>query len=238
MTHTSSKHLLLVEDEEHLAFMLEFNLSREGYQVTVATTLREARERLTDPYDLMIFDVMLPDGTAFDLCKELRENDNHTPVLFLTAKGASNDIVSGLEAGADDYMTKPFALEELFARIHAMLRRQRWEQNTPPPPSHTNTFRFRNNEIDFSQHTVTAQGKKVDLTALELRLLSFFVQHAEEVVSREQILEEVWEVSPTIHTRTVDNFLVRLRRVFENDPSNPQHFLTIRGAGYRFVPEP
>lgn len=230
------KRLLLVEDEEHLGFTLQFNLQEEHYHVDWAPTLADARNHLSTGYDLILLDVMLPDGTGFELCKEIRAQGNRTPVLFLTAKGSSEDIVTGLEAGADDYMTKPFVLGELLARIKAMLRRSSWQSNEASIALPPETFSFGHVHIDFRSHEVTMEGNPVELTHLEFRLLRFFIEHQNQVVSREVLLESVWEVHATSYTRTVDNFLVRLRRLFEKDPSQPKHFLTVRGAGYKFAP--
>ena len=241
MSNTPLAHILLLEDEQHLSMLLEFNLQQEGYTVTLATTLAEARQLVTSSavFDLLLFDVMLPDGNAFELCQELRLEGVHTPLLFLTAKGSGEDIVTGLQLGGDDYMTKPFSLDELLARIAAMLRRKQWEDRPAPVTAEEITeLTFAGNRINFVTHEVLARGKSVELTALELRLLKFFAEHANQVVTRKQILKEVWDVSPTIYTRTVDNFLVRLRRLFEKNPSAPQHFVTIRGVGYRFIPHP
>ena len=232
----TKSRLLLVEDEEHLGFTLQFNLMEEGYHVDWAKTLQQAREHITHSYDLLLLDVMLPDGSGFDWCKELREQDSHVPILFLTAKGSPEDIVAGLELGADDYVTKPFALNELLARIKAMLRRTTWQTDPNLEEDEIKTFAFDNHHINFETHEVVAHGKSVELTHLELRLLRFFVKHPNTVISREALLEHVWEVNASNYTRTVDNFLVRLRRIFEKDPAHPQHFITVRGAGYRFVP--
>lgn len=230
------KRLLLVEDEEHLGFTLQFNLQEEQYHVDWAPDLAQARTLLAEGYDLILLDVMLPDGTGFSWCQEIRAEGNHTPVLFLTAKGSSDDIVTGLDAGADDYMTKPFVLSELLARIKAMIRRSSWQDNSASVALPLDTFTFGHVNVDFRSHDVTAAGKTIELTHLEFRLLRFFIEHQNQVVSREALLEHVWEVHASSYTRTVDNFLVRLRRLFEKDPAQPQHFLTVRGAGYKFVP--
>lgn len=232
-----SKHLLLIEDEAHLAFSLEFNLKEEGYTVAVAETLKKAKILLEeDKPELIILDVMLPDGTGFDFCAELRDRQDLTPVLMLTAKGSSDDIVAGFDAGADDYVTKPFALKELLSRIAAILRRQRW--TTPNGAAQQQRLTFGDNTIDFVTREITIGSRRVELTDLEMRLLQFFADHEGRVIAREELLEKVWQVSPSTHTRTVDNFLVRLRRLFELEPGDPQHFLTIRGVGYRFIQNP
>lgn len=234
----NSNRILLVEDEEHLAFTLRFNLQEEGYSVDLAGTLQAARECLGQPYDLILLDIMLPDGSGFDLCEELRAAGNFAPVVMLTAKGTPEDIVTGLSVGADDYLTKPFSLSELLGRISAVLRRRRWENESRATVAPLSEFVFGDNRINFVTFEVMADGKPVDMTELELRLLRFFVDRPNVVVSREELLEGVWQVSPKTNTRTVDNFLVRLRKVFELDPGDPAHFLTVRGVGYRFVPWP
>lgn len=237
---SEATRILLVEDEQHLAFNLSFNLEAEGYQVDVAETLAGARERLEPAPALILLDVMLPDGNGFEFTRELREAENLVPILMLTAKGTPDDIVSGLEAGADDYLTKPFELTELTSRIAAMLRRRAWETQRLGPVVSTGQgrYEFSGNEIDFEKRQASSRDKTVRLTDLELRLMQYFIEHENEPISREQLLETVWELPPATNTRTVDNFLVRLRRLFEEDPASPRHFLTVRGVGYRFVSSP
>ncbi len=230
--------LLLVEDEAHLAFTLELNLTQEGYQVDVAPTLHQARIFLrTYDYTLLVLDIMLPDGNGLDFCEQFREEGHHTPVLMLTAKGAKPNIIAGLEAGADDYLTKPFDLHELLSRIQALVRRQQWTQarnNTAPQPAEEDAFEFQDARVDFQTQQAHVRERTFELTALEARLLRFFFEREGQVISRNQLLTEVWGISPNTNTRTVDNFMVRLRRLFEADPSRPRHFVTIRGIGYRF----
>ncbi len=235
-----NKRLLLVEDEEHLAFTLEFNLQEEGYAVDVASSLGQARALMRTPYDLIVLDVMLPDGNGVAFCASLRAQGDHTPILMLTAKGTSDDIVTGLDAGADDYMTKPFALQELLGRIAAMLRRRHWDLDSElaPSTSKENLFVFGDFVVDFDAHEVRQDDRVLDVTELELRLLRFFIDNQNKAIARQTLLSEVWHVSGANNTRTVDNFLVRLRRLFEQDPARPAHFLTVRGIGYRFVPNP
>ena len=230
-----SARLLLVEDEEHLAFALEFNLKEEGFEVAVAATLAQARALLAGAFDLLILDVMLPDGNGFELCKELRRQGNRVPILFLTARGSLEDIVQGLEAGGDDYVTKPFALKELMSRVTAMLRRRQWDGPAEPAQEAASEYRFGEHVINFETREAVAFGRQVGLTDLEFRILRYFVDHPDRVIAREELLSNVWEVSPETNTRTVDVFVARLRRVFERDPADPQHFKTVRGAGYRYV---
>ena len=228
------KRILLVEDEEHLAINLEFNLAEEGYQVDHAGDLAQARAWVGQhTYDLVVLDVMLPDGLGTHFCEELRAGRVLTPVLMLTAKGTSDDVVTGLEAGADDYMTKPFSLRELLGRVRALLRRRAWESDEGVGPKKVH---FGAHSVNFETREVLAHGQPVNLTALEMSLLRFFLTRPGQVLTREELLQEVWGLSPQTHTRTVDNFLVRLRRLFEEDPLHPRHFITLRGAGYRFLP--
>lgn len=231
------RRLLVVEDEEHLATGLKLNLELEGYEVDIAGTAREAGERLLNPdgYDVIVLDVMLPDVSGFDLCKKIRASGNYTPVIMLTARGSADDRVHGLESGADDYLTKPFELDELLARVRSMLRRREWERSEENNLAQ-GVVRFGRAEVSFDAHEVSADGVPIALTRLELDLLRYFVQNPGRVLSREELLEQVWKLRSSSSSRTVDNFISRLRRHFEIDPSKPQHFLSIRGAGYKFVP--
>ncbi len=233
MTQTN---LLLVEDEEHLAFTVAFNLRAEGYGVTEAVNLAAARAALDDAhFDLLLLDVMLPDGDGMAFCQELRARGLRTPIMMLTAKGAQQDIVSGLSMGADDYLTKPFALTELLGRVRALLRRHQWSASARKADD---TFRFAGFTVHFDTCEVFKDGLRVEITDLELRLLKHFVENEARALSRHSLLEGVWGVHGETNTRTVDNFIVRLRRLFEPDPANPRHFLTVRGVGYRFVRDP
>jgi DNA-binding response OmpR family regulator len=236
---TSHQRLLVVEDEEHLATGLKLNLELEGYDVEVASTAREAGEALLDPraYDAIVLDVMLPDLDGFELCRRLRESGNYLPVVMLTARSAAEDRVRGLEVGADDYLVKPFDLNELLARLRSMLRRRAWEaeRRRTGAPS-TSAIVLGAAKVDFDSHEVVRNGEPIKLTRLELDLLRYFVEHPGKVLSREHLLEEVWKLHGYSTARTVDNFVFRLRRHFERDPTAPEHFLSVRGAGYKFVP--
>ena len=236
MSEGEAQRLLIVEDEDHLAAGLKLNLELEGYRVDVAANAKEAGQRLLDPagYDAIVLDVMLPDVNGFELCKKFREAGNFIPVIMLTARSSPEDRVLGLEAGADDYMVKPFELDELLARVRSVLRRQRWEQNAPNQVKAT-TLAFGNAEINFDTHEVLVSGESVQLTQLELDLLRYFAEHTGRVLSRTELLERVWKLRNYGNTRTVDNFISRLRRRFEEDPSSPTHFLSVRGAGDKFV---
>ncbi len=231
--------LLIVEDEKHLAFALEYNLSAEGYDVDVAPDVATARQLVSRSPDLVLLDVMLPDGNGFDFCREVRTAGVTVPVMFLTAKGSLDDIVRGLEAGGDDYVTKPFALQELMGRVKAILRRRTWDGATRATVAPgAGAYRFAEHEIHWESREAFAWGRPASLTDLEFRMLRYFADNPGRVIPREELLANVWEVSPELNTRTVDVFMARLRRVFEREPAHPQHFLTVRGAGYRFVPKP
>lgn len=234
---SESRRLLVVEDEEHLAAGLKLNLELEGYEVSIATTAREAGEALLNPraFDAIVLDVMLPDVNGFDLCEKLRKSGNYTPVIMLTARNAAEDRVRGLESGADDYLVKPFELDELLARVRSMLRRREWE-NEQEPATGLDETRFGKARIDFQSHEVTVDGEPAKLTRLELDLLRYFVEHPGRVISRDELLEKVWKLRNYSSARTVDNFISRLRRHFEDDPSRPELFVSVRGAGYKFVP--
>ncbi|MGF1469879.1 MAG: response regulator transcription factor [Sandaracinaceae bacterium] len=223
-----------MEDEEHLAAGLQLNLELDGYDVVVAGSAREAGEQLLQgPFDAIVLDVMLPDMDGFTLCRRLRTSGDYTPVIMLTARGAADDRVRGLESGADDYLVKPFELDELRARVRSLLRRRTWERKDEPATA--STARFGRATVDFDAHQVEVDGREVGLTRLELDLLRYFVANPGRVLSRKELLEQVWHLRST-STRTVDNFMSRLRRHFEADPSRPRHFLSVRGAGYKFVP--
>ncbi|MDG1484121.1 MAG: response regulator transcription factor [Myxococcota bacterium] len=234
-TEAQPQRLLIVEDEPHLSAGLKLNFEFEGFEVDNAATAREAVALLAGAkgYDAIILDVTLPDSDGFTLCKRLRAAGNFTPVIMLTARTQASDRVTGLESGADDYLTKPFDLDELIARVRSMLRRLSWERRAPVV---TSSYTFGGAEIDFERHEATMDGKPLKLTSLELDLLRYFVQNAERVISRTELLEKVWKLPNYPNTRTVDNFVMRLRRHFEASPSNPVYFRSVRGAGYKFVP--
>ena len=229
--------ILVVEDEEHLARGLKLNFELEGFHVEVAQTAREAgRALMSSSFNTILLDVQLPDIDGFTFCERLRESGNYTPVIMLTVKASAEDRVRGLEVGADDYLPKPFDFAELLARVRSQLRRSSWEQSTSSErPSNNVTLGA--GRVDFETHKVTVAGQSVVLTKLELDLLRYFMTHPGRVLSRQELLENVWKLRNYPRTRTVDNFIVRLRRHFEPDPSNPRYFVSVRGAGYRFEPE-
>jgi len=229
-------HILLVEDEINIARGLLFNLEAEGYDVTHVTTGEEALETLSrEHFQLVILDLMLPGINGFEVCRQLRERDSQLPVLMLTARETEEDRIRGLGLGADDYLTKPFSLDELMLRVQGMLRRSSWYR---PTYSEEMSYEFGGNTIDFAEQRAHTERGEIALTDLETRMLRAFIDHEGEILGRKQLLGSVWGVSPRTETRTLDNFVVRLRRYFENDPSRPRHFLTVRGRGYRFVKDP
>ncbi len=232
--------VLVVEDETHLAAGLKLNLELEGFTVDVSETARHAAQLLARPraYAAIVLDVMLPDLDGFDLCKRLRDAGNYTPVIMLTARRSPEDRVRGLEVGADDYLVKPFELSELLARIRSLLRRRQWEDAGSQRSISSATLRFGTAQVDFDSHEVTVGGKPLRMTHLELELLRYFADRPDRVLSRDELLENVWNLRNYPNTRTVDNFVLRLRKYFEPDPSRPVHFLSVRGAGYRFCPVP
>jgi two-component system OmpR family response regulator len=232
--------VLVVEDEAHLAAGLKLNLELEGYRVQAARSLRDARGQLVagNAIDLILLDIMLPDGDGYSFCRQLRDSGLFVPVIMLTARSAAEERVRGLDSGADDYLAKPFELPELLARVRSALRRSTWAQQGAPQEMPRGSYRFGNARIDFDTHEALAGDKPVRLTQLELDLLHYFSQHPMRVLTREELLEQVWKLHNAPNTRSVDNFIVRLRKYFEPQPDKPVHFLSNRGAGYKFVPDP
>ncbi len=225
-------HVLVVEDEPHIAVGLRFNLEAEGYRVTVAGTGEEALERWDrQRADLVVLDVMLPGIDGVEVCRRIRRDDPRVPVLMLTARSEAEDRVAGLASGADDYLTKPFHLDELLLRIRGMLRRSAWYR---PERRSGDPYRFGDNQVFLDQHRAVTPRGEVALTDLEARTLRVFFEREGRVLSRAELLETVWHLPADAETRTLDNFVVRLRRYFEPDPARPVHFLTVRGRGYRF----
>jgi two-component system, OmpR family, alkaline phosphatase synthesis response regulator PhoP len=235
--------IFVVEDEQHLADGLRFNLEAEQYDVDVVDNGEEALKRLaadSPRYDLVILDVMLPGIDGFDVVAELRRQRRFVPVLMLTARGRSEDVLRGFGAGADDYLPKPFELPILLSRVHGLLRRKEWfRQQEPAHALHVAAqFSFGGKSIDFEQLEVRVGEKRMPLTLMEAALLRYFVQREGCPVPRKAILEEVWGLRDDTDTRAIDNFVVRLRRYIEDDPTRPRHLQTIRGVGYRFVANP
>ncbi|WP_298272014.1 response regulator transcription factor [Geobacter sp.] len=224
-------HILLVEDEMHLARGICFNLEQEGYRVSHVESGEEALVRLAyDRFALIILDVMLPGMDGFTVCEKVRASDPRVPILILTARTDEGDRVTGLKSGADDYLTKPFSLNEFLLRVGGMLRRSAWYRPEPVEEG----YRFGDNEVFLlSYHARTAQGE-IDLTELEVKMLSLFFHREGKAIPRGEILESVWGYSSGTETRTLDNFVVRLRKYFEPNPAKPVFFQTVRGVGYLF----
>jgi two-component system alkaline phosphatase synthesis response regulator PhoP len=248
--------ILLVEDEEHLARGLKFNLEAEGYPTQVLGDGESALELLLEKrqeFCLLVLDIMLPGKDGFAVASELRKANNFIPVLMLTARGRPEDVLKGFASGADDYLPKPFDLAILLARIRSLLRRRDWSQTllSDPPiqmrvaePENAESLRefdvytFADKQVDFGTLELRANGKIFRLTLMEAELLRHLIRNSGRIVSRKSILEEVWGLHEDTDTRAIDNFVVRLRKYIEKDPAHPQHLLTVRGVGYRFLPTP
>ena len=235
---SSASRVLVVEDDPHLAAGVMENLRAEGYEVAAASDGRAALEWLrAQSCALIVLDVMLPEVDGFTVCRTLREEGNTTPVLFLTARGDPADRIRGLEAGGDDYLAKPFHLQEFLLRVRAILKRWDWYRKASATAA-TAVLCFGGNEVDFRAFRARAwNGEAQELTEKEAMILKVLAEHAGEIVSREDLLERVWGYDVFPSTRTVDNFILRLRKRFERDPANPRHFLTVWGVGYRFLVE-
>ena len=239
--------VLVVEDEKHLADGLRYNLEAEGYSVETVNDGEAALSLLLEeqrPYDAIVLDVMLPGKDGFAVAAELRAANHYVPLLMLTARSRPEDVLKGFESGADDYLPKPFELSVLMARIHALLRRREWlrhsrtDKNEQPatvvePPDEV--YKFDGKTIDLGNLELRTDKQTVRLTLMEAQLLRYLIKHEGEIVKRKAMLEEVWGLHEDTDTRAIDNFIVRLRRYIENEPSRPQHLLTVRGLGYRFV---
>jgi len=226
----------VVEDEAHLAEGLQFNLEAEGYEVELFDDGAEACERLVaeEPSpDLVVLDVMLPSMNGFEVARRARAAGNYVPILMLTAKDEAEDRVRGLEEGADDYLTKPFRLEELLARARGLLRRRRWDGGGPTRESAS--VSFGDITVHFDRFEVDTPNGLQRITTREAGLLRALIDREGEAVTRGELLEDVWGLRPDTKTRVVDSFIVRLRRYVESDPSNPRHIMAVRGHGYRFV---
>jgi two-component system, OmpR family, alkaline phosphatase synthesis response regulator PhoP len=226
------KKILLVEDEEHLQKTIQLNLELEGYTTLCAgngiEALKIARSK---DVDLIVLDVMLPEMSGFEVCEVLRSEKNMVPILFLTAKGEGHERVKGLKLGADDYLSKPFNLEELLLRIHLLLTKSRSEKPNSVPLSYS----FSGNKIDFSSYNITTHNKQsIQLGKKEIELLKLLILRKGEVVSREEILNTIWGENAFPTTRTIDNYILVFRKYFEPNPREPKHFHSVRSVGYKF----
>lgn len=227
--------VLIVEDEQHLADGLRFNLEAEGHEATITGDGESALELLLGDrqrYEAVILDVMLPGKDGFVVASELRSAGQYVPILMLTSRGRPEDVLRGFEAGADDYLPKPFELAILIARLRGLLRRGQWSRRQEP-----DVFTFAGRTIDFQAMELRAKGTSHPLTVMECDLLRYLVKNAGQPVSRKAILGDVWGLDESTDTRAIDNFVVRLRRYIEDNPSNPKFLLTVRGVGYKFVPD-
>jgi DNA-binding response OmpR family regulator len=252
-------HVLIVEDETHLADGLRFNLEAEGHTVTVVRDGESAlslllgkwkdgrlENEIEKEFDAVVLDVMLPGKDGFAVAAELRAAKKYVPVLMLTARGRPEDVLKGFASGADDYLPKPFELAILLARLQGLLRRREWLRASQAEPARAKStpdteyevFSFNRRTIDFGKLELRVNGNTIHLTLMEAELLRHLIRNSGRVVSRKSILEQVWGLKEDTDTRAIDNFIVRLRRYIEDDPSHPGHLLTVRGVGYRFVAEP
>lgn len=232
--------ILIVEDEQHLADGLRFNLEAEGFEIDLAADGKIALGILSangNEYDAIVLDVMLPEVDGFTIAKTLREAENFTPILMLTARSRPEDVLLGFEAGADDYLPKPFELQIFMARLNGLLRRREWSKKEKKAPTETEIYEINNRLIDFSNLELRSETETIHLTLMEAKLLRYLIANAGAAVSRKTILEEVWDLNEETDTRAIDNFIVRLRRYLEDAPESPKILQTVRGVGYRFLNE-
>ncbi|MCU1253464.1 MAG: DNA-binding response regulator [Edaphobacter sp.] len=251
MSDSTAPLIVLVEDEEHLAQGLLYNLQAEGYRThheadgdAALAYLLAPKADTAENIAAIVLDCMLPGADGFTIVRALREAQRYTPVLLLTARSRPEDVLEGIEAGADDYLAKPFDLNILLVRLKSLLRRTAWQNaatpETPPPvlADQSDEYSFNHRTIRFDTLELIAPNRTTHLTLMEADLLRHFTEREGQIVSRKQILEEVWRVHEDTDTRAIDNFIVRLRRYIEDDPSDPQHLVTVRGIGYRFLANP
>src|SRR5262245_8356526 len=234
--------ILIVEDEQHISDGLRFNLEAEGHEAVVASDGEQALRLLLDDrriFDVIVLDVMLPGKDGFTVASDLRAAEQFVPILMLTARGRPEDVLRGFEAGADDYLPKPFELAILIARVNGLLRRRRWNEQDAPAleAAPADTYTFAGRALDFGAMEVRWQDKSYPLTEMECDLLRYLVKNAGQAVSRGAILEDVWNLHESTDTRAIDNFIVRLRRYLEDRPASPKILQTVRGVGYKFVPD-
>ena len=231
-------NILIVEDEKNIAEGLRFNLEADGFQDETANDGEMALQILEHyDFDAIVLDVMLPKTDGFTVAKRLREAENFTPVLMLTALGKPEDVLQGFEAGADDYLPKPFDLNVFLARINGLLRRREWFRKEAKSLKTTEIVSINNRLIDFGNLELRSETETIQLTLMEAKLLRFLIENEGQAVSRKTILEDVWNLHEDTDTRAIDNFIVRLRKYLEDEPNNPQILQTVRGVGYKFVRE-
>lgn len=246
-TTNTVKNILLVEDETAIAEGLQFNFIQEGFEVYCAEDGQSALDIFQDPkiaIDLIVLDLMLPGMSGYEVCRSIREMDHYVPILVLSARTLSEDKTQAFDLGADQYMTKPFALPELISRVRNLLERRPSAEAIPVynPVGETNSlpeiYQLGKNRIDFAKFQVEQNGEVENLTTMEVQLLKYFIQNEGKVLSRTQLLEDVWNQNAEISTRTIDNFVLRLRKLLEENPTQPRHFVSVRGTGYQFFEAP
>lgn len=234
--------ILIVEDEKHIGIGLKYNCEAEGHEATLVLDGPSALQLIDEQperFDLVILDLMLPGMSGYTVLERIRKANAAVPVLVLTARTLSEDKIRGFDAGADQYMTKPFELPELLSRVRNLIaRRVRAPRSAAPEQAAEEVVEFADSQVNFTRHEVTVRGEPRTLTSLEIKLLRCFIENEGAVLTRSELLDKVWGLDASPTTRTVDNFIVRLRQHFEVDPANPQHFLSVRGVGYRFVIKP
>jgi len=225
------KEILIIEDDISILRGLKDNLTFEGYQVhTVGDGQEGLQMALEQHFDLLLLDLMLPGMNGYEICRRIKKEKPELPVIMLTARGSEMDKIAGLDIGADDYLTKPFSIPELLARIRAVLRRAK------PGNDQLESYSFANVTLDFKKYRAIINDTEIKLSSKEFSIMKYFVEHEGEVVQREDLLEAVWGYDVTPDTRTVDNFILDLRKKLEEIPSNPKHIVSVRGAGYKFIP--
>lgn len=241
------KNILIVEDEKHLAMGVKYNLEAEGYRVTLVEdgpTAIRLIEADHFAFDLMILDLMLPGMSGYAVCQTIRDNNIQLPILILSARSLPEDRARGFDCGANQYLNKPFDLDELLARVknllkfHSPQQQQQQHLTAQTIPAKVSEAIFGKASINFETYEVHVDNREIKMTHKELQLLRYFVENQGRVISRQELLSEVWDVSGEMQTRSVDQFMLRLRKIFEVDPAKPKHFLTLRDAGYRFIPGP
>ena len=223
--------ILIIEDDISILRGLNDNLTFEGYQVFTASDGQEGLNLALEKHiDLLLLDIMLPGINGYEICRRLKNEKPELPIIMITARGAEMDTITGLDTGADDYITKPFSIPELLARVRAVLRRSESNHNE------TEVYSFSNVTLDFKKFLASVENKEIELTSKEFAIMKYFIEHEGEVVHRHDLLDKVWGYTVTPSTRTVDNYILGLRKKLEEDPSNPKHILSIRGIGYKFSP--
>lgn len=228
--------ILIVEDEQHIAEGLRFNIEADGHVAVLVSDGEEAlRELKASKYDAVVLDVMLPGINGFDVARTLRERADYTPILMLTARGRPEDVLSGFEAGTDDYLPKPFDLDIFIARLNGLLRRREWSQSEKSSARSASKVTVNGKTIDFDNLELQNGGEIIQMTLMEMKLLRYLIDHEGQTVSRKTILENVWGLQEDTDTRAIDNFIVRLRKYIEDEPNSPKYVRTVRGVGYKFV---